>query len=117
MKNLIASASFFVICTPSEDQDIIIKEFPKPAFGSWGGIAPKMKEAGVTFGESNPLSKLGYHKANNLKLDFDHDEGTELMVDCKQYTSDWFIRLSIIFAFFRVIRLGHKMNQSKVISN
>ena len=96
MKNLIASASFFVVCTASEDQDITIKEFPKPAFGSWGGIAPKMKEVGVTFGESNPLSKLGYHKANNLKLDFDHDEGTELMVDCKQYTSDWFLRKSII---------------------
>ena len=92
MKNLIASASFFVVCTASDSEDITIKEFPKPAFGSWGGIAPKMKEVGVTFGEANPLSKLGYHKANNLKLDFDHDEGTELMVDCKQYTSDWFIR-------------------------
>ena len=84
---MIASASFFVVCTPSDSQDITIKEFPKPAFGSWGGIAPKMKEVGVAFGESNPLSKLGYHKANNLKLDFDHEEGTELMVDCKQYTS------------------------------
>ena len=91
MKNLIASASFFVVCTASDSEDISIKEFPKPAFGSWGGIAPKMKEAGVNFAESNPLSKLGYHKANNLKLDFGHDEGTELMVDCKQYTSYGFI--------------------------
>ena len=80
-----------MVCTPSDSQDITIKEFPKPAFGSWGGIAPKMNEVGVAFGESNPLSKLGYHKANNLKLDFNHEEGTELMVDCKQYTSHGYI--------------------------
>ena len=76
-----------MVCTPAEtESDVVIKEYPKPAFGSWGVITPKLKDFGIQIGESNTLSKLGYHKSNNLKLDFEFDQETELAVDCKQYT-------------------------------
>ena len=63
--NLVASASFFVICHEDSSFSGNIKQYPKPAYGSWGGIGPKMEEFGIT--PLSDSSKCGYHRESNIR--------------------------------------------------
>ena len=64
-KNLIASASFFVICNQDSSFEGKVKQYPKPAYGSWGTIGPKMEEFGIS--ATSLPAKSGYHRESNIR--------------------------------------------------